>query len=140
MLGEVVSSDVTFLPFTDAQTRLRGYLAIGFASASIVSTLIALIWFCSLRKREFRRTLIVMLLVSNLIKAISYLVYPSVVITRGTINGERALCTATGFFINLGNEAGGALTIPLRVTFICIHHASELCGSFQLSLVRCTTS
>lgn len=105
--GSGAAAVAVHLPFTPEQTLLQGVLTIAFASASILSTLLALEWYRRLEKRPFRQTLIMMLLVSNLIKAICFVTYPSTIIARGTGDGLQAFCTVTGFFINFGNEGGG---------------------------------
>lgn len=107
-------------------------LSLTFASLSIVSTLCALYWFIKMRKgfrHEYIQTcptapvkwltedrLIMLLIQSDFIKSVAFLVFPIVSFTRGVVESDSKFCQASGFILAMGIEAS-----DVAVLLIALH-------------------
>ncbi|CCC07014.1 hypothetical protein SMACR_01037 [Sordaria macrospora] len=90
-------------------------VSLTFASISLVLTLSTLYWFVKMRK-TFRHELIVLLIQSDLIKSV-WFVIPSIAhLLRGPIRSDSAFCQIAGFGLALGIEAS-----DIAVLLIAIH-------------------
>lgn len=99
-------------------------LAVTFSSISVASAILAFYWFVNMR-RSFRHqygayclvmdaaanhsynSLIMLLIQSDMFKALWFLIYPIVVFTHGEPGRTSVFCQVNGFFIAFGNEASG---------------------------------
>lgn len=63
-----------------------------------------------------------LLLQSDLLKAVWFMIYPAVEMARGRVPSEAAFCQASGFFLALGIEA-----CDMAVLLIAIHTALNIC-------------
>src|SRR5271155_2707617 len=90
--------------FSPAQTRAVLIAGVTCASISLLAALIAFQWFAFM-KRSFRHHLILLLILSDMWKALWYFIFPIVVFTRGKVDSTSNFCQASGFFIALGTEA-----------------------------------
>lgn len=90
--------------FSPAQTRAVLIAGVTCASISLLAALIAFQWFAFM-KRSFRHHLILLLILSDMWKALWYFIFPIVVFTRGKVESTSNFCQASGFFIALGTEA-----------------------------------
>jgi G protein-coupled receptor GPR1 len=90
--------------FSPAQTRAILIAGVTCASISLLAALIAFQWFAFM-KRSFRHHLILLLILSDMWKALWYFIFPIVVFTRGNVDSTSNFCQASGFFIALGTEA-----------------------------------
>ena len=91
--------------FTDHQKRTQQILAVTFALVSILSAIITIYWFYRL-KRIFRHELVMLLIGSNMFKALWYFI-PAMVnlVQNHPIPGR--LCRASGFMLAVGIESAG---------------------------------
>lgn len=80
------------------QTLVVQIVAVCMASISITATLFALYWFCMMR-RNYRRDLVLMLILGDLYKSLWYVIYGSVAVSRGSIEDGGAFCEVNGFML-----------------------------------------
>ncbi|KAK1836818.1 G protein-coupled glucose receptor regulating Gpa2-domain-containing protein [Podospora conica] len=99
-------------PFTISTLAI---LSLTFASLSIVSTLCTLYWFVKMRK-GFRHELIMLLIQSDFIKSVAFLVFPIVSFLRGFVESDSKFCQASGFILAMGIEAS-----DIAVLLIALH-------------------
>jgi G protein-coupled receptor GPR1 len=94
-------------------------LAVGVtcASLSLIAALVAFQWFAFM-KRSFRHHLVLLLIVSDMWKALWYFLFPVVVFTRGQVDSTSHFCQASGFFLALGTEAS-----DYAILMIALHAA-----------------
>jgi G protein-coupled receptor GPR1 len=103
--------------FSPAQTRAVLIAGVTCASISLLAALIAFQWFAFM-KRSFRHHLILLLILSDMWKALWYFIFPVVVFTRGKVDSTSNFCQASGFFIALGTEAS-----DYAILMIALHAA-----------------
>ena len=82
------------------------YAAIATSAVSVLTCLISLYWF-TLMRRNFRRTLILLLIISDLFKSAWYLIFPAVSVAVGGIPSYSPFCNVGGFFLQAGVESCG---------------------------------
>ena len=104
-------------PFTLQQNQVLYILAVTSAALSLAGAFLTLRWFL-LMKRSFRHHLILLLILSDTFKALWYLIYPVVGLTRGEDGSSKAFCLATGFLLSTGIEAS-----DFAILIIAIHSA-----------------
>ncbi|KAE8447689.1 hypothetical protein EG329_010495 [Mollisiaceae sp. DMI_Dod_QoI] len=100
-----------------AQGNTLQILACTFSAISVASAILAFLWFIKMR-RTFRHDLIMLLIQSDMFKALWFMIYPIVVFTRGPIPNSSRFCQVSGFFVSLGIEAS-----DFAVLMIAIHTA-----------------
>jgi len=81
-------------------------LAVTTSSFSIASVLLALYWFFMMR-RNFRRDLILLLIVGDFWKSMVYWVFAINTFAQGPVHTKGNFCQATGFFLSQGLESCG---------------------------------
>ncbi|KAM3424465.1 hypothetical protein BST61_g6469 [Cercospora zeina] len=79
-------------------------IASTFASVSVLAATCAIYWFCMMR-RNFRRDLVLLLIVGDFWKSMWFLVFSATTLAKGNIATESSFCQATGYFLQLGLEA-----------------------------------
>ncbi|EME78248.1 uncharacterized protein MYCFIDRAFT_178412 [Pseudocercospora fijiensis CIRAD86] len=79
-------------------------IASTFSSISIIAALCALYWFCMMR-RNFRRDLVLLLLIGDFWKSAWFLIFSSTTLARGHIYTQSSFCQASGYFLQVGLEA-----------------------------------
>lgn len=92
-------------------------LAVTFATISVASSILAFYWFIKMR-RSFRHDLIMLLIQSDMFKALWFMIYPIVVFTKGPVPNESTFCKVNGLFLAIGIEAS-----DVAVLMIAIHSA-----------------
>ncbi|ESZ92857.1 hypothetical protein SBOR_6765 [Sclerotinia borealis F-4128] len=92
-------------------------LALAFASVSVASSILAFYWFMRMR-RSFRHDLIMILIQSDMFKALWFMVFPIVVFLHGPIADDSKFCQISGFFLSLGIEAS-----DISVLMVAVHTA-----------------
>ncbi|PSK46279.1 G protein-coupled receptor GPR1 [Elsinoe australis] len=80
------------------------YASVIVASVSVATCLVSLYWFMLMR-RNFRRTLVMLLLFSDLFKSSWFLVFPAVSLEVGGIKSGTRFCDIGGFFLQAGIES-----------------------------------
>jgi G protein-coupled receptor GPR1 len=103
------------------EVELLGALTIAAATISIISGSLSLFWFLRMR-RAFRHqfvthvfkieaklmySLIMLLILSNLWRALWYFLFPIVGFARGTISSQSSFCQVSGFMLSYGIEGAG---------------------------------
>ncbi|KAK3318171.1 G protein-coupled glucose receptor regulating Gpa2-domain-containing protein [Apodospora peruviana] len=89
-------------------------LSLAFASISVVSTLFTLYWFLKMR-RSFRHELIMLLIQSDLIKSMAFLIFPIVNLYRGPVQSSSAFCQVSGFALAIGIESSDVAVLLIAV-------------------------
>ena len=109
--------------FSAHQKHIQQILAVTFASVSILSGLLTFYWFLKL-KRIYRHELIMLLVASNMFKAIWYLVLPTVILVQ-THPFSSEFCLASGFLLATGIEASGFPPFPARQSNVGLIQLSD---------------
>ncbi|TVY35905.1 G protein-coupled receptor [Lachnellula occidentalis] len=91
-------------PYTASQQTTLQILALTFSTVSVASAMLAFYWFVKMR-RSFRHDLIMLLIQSDMFKALWFMIYPIVTFSRGPVPGSSRFCQVNGFFLSLGMEA-----------------------------------
>ncbi|KAI9894985.1 MAG: hypothetical protein M1814_000207 [Vezdaea aestivalis] len=99
------------------QTYILRILATTASAFSVASAIIAFYWFVKMR-RSFRHHLIMLLIQSDMLKALWYMIHPAVVLARGDIQTTSKFCQTSGFFIASSTEAS-----DFAILMIAIHTA-----------------
>ena len=101
--------------FTPNQKHMQQIIAVTFASISILSALVTIYWFLRLKK-IYRHHLIMLLIVSDMFKAMWYFI-PALVILVKKPPISTKLCESAGFFLSVGNGASGLYPLAFRKLF-----------------------
>ncbi|KAI9777415.1 MAG: hypothetical protein M1835_005243 [Candelina submexicana] len=120
------------------QQEILQMVAISSAGTSFLSAMVTIYWFVKMR-RSFRHNLILFMILSDLIKAICYIVFPIVQFAVGIVPASSAFCQATGFFIALGLEGTDFAVLVIAIhTALCIfksRRTSKESGLYQYRYV-----
>ncbi|OIW28616.1 hypothetical protein CONLIGDRAFT_681564 [Coniochaeta ligniaria NRRL 30616] len=92
-------------------------ISVGLGLLSTLATSFAFYWFVRMR-RSFRHDLIMLLIQSDLIKALWFVIFPIVTYTRGPIASDSTFCQVSGFFFAVGIESS-----DVAVLLIALHSA-----------------
>ncbi|KAI0970636.1 G protein-coupled glucose receptor regulating Gpa2-domain-containing protein [Xylaria arbuscula] len=107
---------------TDSHTLAVMYVSISFAAISVVAALVSFYWFVRMRK-GFRQDMIMLLIQSDMAKALWLLISPLVYfITDKPLGDSRAFCQVSGFFLAMAIEASdiAALLIAIHTTLFVV--------------------
>ncbi|PQE03805.1 hypothetical protein CJF30_00006503 [Rutstroemia sp. NJR-2017a BBW] len=91
---------------SDAHSYLTQCLALAFASSSVASSILA--FYC----------LIMLLIQSDMFKALWFMVFPIVVFLHGPVDDNSDFCKISGFFLAIGMEAS-----DIAIFMIALHSA-----------------
>ncbi|RDW69365.1 hypothetical protein BP6252_08385 [Coleophoma cylindrospora] len=118
-LGNVTNITPSIAGTSQTVTAHQGYvlqcLALSFSVASVASAVLAFYWFVKMR-RSFRHDLIMLLIQSDMFKALWFMVYPIVTFIHGPVQNNSTFCQVHGFFISLGVEASALYIFKSRTT------------------------
>ncbi|KAI0128188.1 G protein-coupled glucose receptor regulating Gpa2-domain-containing protein [Hypoxylon sp. NC0597] len=92
-------------------------ISLSLASISVLSALYAFYWFVRMR-RSFRHDLIMLLIQSDMIKALWLVICPLAFFAKVPIDSESTFCQVSGFFLTVSIEAS-----DIAVLLIAIHTA-----------------
>lgn len=110
--------------YTRQEQHIEQVVAVASASISMVSALISFYWFATM-KRNFRHQLIMLLIGSDMFKALWYWIPPITVLAgRGPIS--HGFCQGAGFLLAMGIEASDSV-----ILLIAIHTALTIFASRQ---------
>ncbi|GAM90175.1 hypothetical protein ANO11243_082150 [Dothideomycetidae sp. 11243] len=109
--------------FTVREKLAIQYVSLSFASLSLVACLVALYWF-SIMGRNFRRTLVLMLLISDMFKSLWYVIFPAVSIIAGGIESGSRFCNAGGYLLQVGIES-----CDMAILFMSLHMSLQIFNS-----------
>ncbi|KAL0930331.1 plasma membrane g protein coupled receptor that interacts with the heterotrimeric g protein a [Colletotrichum truncatum] len=87
------------------------------AALSVAAVSIAFYWFSRMR-RSFRHDLIMLLMSSDMLKSLWFIIFPIADFKNGPIPSESSFCQASGFFLSVGIEAS-----DIAVVLIALHTA-----------------
>ena len=121
------------LDFSPRQLWDLKLTALVVAPISVASALVALFWFTRM-KRSYRHeyvlcspdhwslltllSLIMLLILSDMFKAIWFLIYPIVEMVHGDVSSRSAFCQVSGFFLTMAIEAS-----DVAVVLVALHTA-----------------
>lgn len=88
------------------QRRQIQILCSAMASVSICAAICAIYWFCMMR-RNYRRDLVLMLILGDFYKSMWYLIHGSVNFARSQVQSEEAFCQVSGFMLQMALQACG---------------------------------
>ena len=91
-------------------------VAITYASISLVTAFLTY-WWLAMMKRIFRHHLIMLLIVSDMCKAVWFFIFPLVAIVSGPVSSSSSFCQVSGFLLAQAIEASdfAALIIALHL-------------------------
>ncbi|KAK2627686.1 hypothetical protein QTJ16_002332 [Diplocarpon rosae] len=102
---------------TSEQKNTLQILAMTCSAVSVASSVLTFYWFMKMR-RSFRHDLIMLLIQSDMFKALGFTIYPIVVFVDGPVQDASTFCQVNGFMTALGIEAS-----DFAVLMIAIHSA-----------------
>lgn len=88
------------------QRRQIQIVAASMASVSIAAAMCAIYWFWMMR-RNYRRDLILMLILGDFYKSLWYLIHGSVNFGRSQVKSEEPFCQVSGFMLQTGLQSCG---------------------------------
>lgn len=101
------SSSVVAANILAAQQRRQiQIICAAMASVSICATMCAIYWFCMMR-RNYRRDLVLMLILGDFYKSMWYLIHGSVNFGRSQVQSGESFCQVSGFMLQMGLQACG---------------------------------
>ena len=103
------------------QQHTRQVVATVFSSVSLAAALLAIYWFYMMR-RNFRRDLVLLLIVGGSWKSLWFILFSVVTFANGPISTESKFCQASGYLLQVGFEACGECHITE-------HYSSQASGS-----------
>ncbi|KAI0999800.1 hypothetical protein K3495_g8398 [Podosphaera aphanis] len=115
--------DHIFPRITPREQHILMIVALVSALISVASSTLAFYWFVKMR-RNFRHDLIMLLIQSDMFKALWFMVYPLVVFLNGPIRDDSSFCQISGFFLTVGIEQAdvAALIIAVHSALFIFHH------------------
>ncbi|KAG9238477.1 G protein-coupled receptor [Amylocarpus encephaloides] len=84
------------------------------STISVTSSIVAFYWFVKMR-RSFRHDLIMLLIQSDMFKALWFMIYPIVVFSSGRVSKASAFCQVDGFFVSIGVEASDFAVLQIAL-------------------------
>lgn len=88
------------------QRRQIQIICAAMASVSIFAAMCAIYWFCMM-KRNYRRDLVLMLILGDFYKSLWYLIHGSVNFARSQVTTDESFCQVSGFMLQMGLQACG---------------------------------
>ncbi|KAF3797568.1 G protein-coupled receptor GPR1 [Colletotrichum gloeosporioides] len=102
---------------TDHQWTIIQSTSLAVAALSFASVTLAFYWFSRMR-RSFRHDLIMLLMSSDMLKSLWFIIFPIADFRNGPIPSNSSFCQASGFFLSVGIEAS-----DIAVVLIALHTA-----------------
>lgn len=115
---KLISRD-TDVPHPSALVPPRSVLLVAIicASISIVAAFFTCWWFARM-KRTFRHHLIMLLIISDMCKAVWFFIVPLVSLVRGQVSNSSPFCQATGFLLAQATEASDFAALMLALHLV----------------------
>jgi hypothetical protein len=88
------------------QRRQIQILCSAMASVSICAAICAIYWFCMMR-RNYRRDVVLMLILGDFYKSMWYLIHGSVNFGRSQVQSNEPFCQVSGFMLQMALQACG---------------------------------
>jgi len=92
-------------------------VAMACASISVIAAFLTCFWFAKM-KRTFRHHLIMLLIISDLGKAVWFFVVPLVYLARGPVSSSSSFCEASGFLLAQATEASDFAALMLALHLV----------------------
>ncbi|CAG8961677.1 hypothetical protein HYFRA_00006215 [Hymenoscyphus fraxineus] len=108
------NSTGTAINLKNEERVILQYIALTFSAVSVASSILAFFWFVRMR-RSFRHDLIMLLIQSDMFKALWFMMYPIVVFAQGPIASEHTFCQVNGFFVSIGIEASDFAVLQIAL-------------------------
>ncbi|KAK2012814.1 family A G protein-coupled receptor-like protein [Colletotrichum eremochloae] len=102
---------------TDRQWTVIQSTSLAVAALSFSSVTLAFYWFSRMR-RSFRHDLIMLLISSDMLKSLWFIIFPIVDFKTSAVASGSSFCQASGFFLSVGIEAS-----DIAVVLIALHTA-----------------
>ncbi|KAF6833851.1 plasma membrane g protein coupled receptor that interacts with the heterotrimeric g protein a [Colletotrichum plurivorum] len=102
---------------TEHQWTIIQSTSLAVAALSFASVTLAFYWFSRMR-RSFRHDLIMLLMSSDMLKSLWFIIFPIADFRNGPIASDSSFCQASGFFLSVGIEAS-----DIAVVLIALHTA-----------------
>ncbi|KAF3110799.1 hypothetical protein TWF102_000077 [Orbilia oligospora] len=110
----------TTASLTREQLKIVRIIALCSSAITLIASAIVLHWFVRM-KRNFRRQLIMILIICDTWKSLWSFVFPAVALANSTVATTSNFCQASGFFFAFGIE-----TADFCILFIAIHAAISI--------------
>ncbi|SPN99693.1 uncharacterized protein DNG_02544 [Cephalotrichum gorgonifer] len=112
-------SDSTDIPFSmsEGQVDALKLISLCVSTVSVFMALVTFYWFLRMR-RSFRHDLIMLLIQSDMFKALWFMIFPIVDFLHGPVQSSSTFCQVSGFFLTVGIESS-----DVAVLLIAIHTA-----------------
>ncbi|KAK6515228.1 hypothetical protein TWF506_007571 [Arthrobotrys conoides] len=110
----------TSASLTREQLRIVRIIALCSSAITLIASAIVLHWFVRM-KRNFRRQLIMILIICDTWKSLWSFIFPAVALANSTVATTSNFCQASGFFFAFGIE-----TADFCILFIAIHAAISI--------------
>jgi hypothetical protein len=121
------------------QRRQIQIVCAAMASVSISAAMCAIYWFCMM-KRNYRRDLVLMLILGDFYKSLWYLIHGSVNFARSQVTSDESFCQVSGFMLQMGLQACGRCQSFLQSTCLVLT-GQQTWPSFSLACIwRCRYS
>ncbi|KAL2760270.1 hypothetical protein ACRALDRAFT_2024293 [Sodiomyces alcalophilus JCM 7366] len=104
--------------FTAHEIHIGLSSSLAVSLLTLVALAIVLYFFFRMKRRSFRQKLIMLLMLSDGLQAISFFIFPIVAFTMGPIQSKTVFCQINGFILSLGIEAS-----DIAVLYVAIHTA-----------------
>lgn len=95
-------------------------MATATSAVSITAAICALYWFCMMR-RNFRRDLVLLLVVGDFWKSLWFLIYAAVTFARGPISTHSAFCQGSGYLLQMG-----IMMCDVAIFFMSLHMCLQI--------------
>jgi hypothetical protein len=99
------------------QRRQIQILCASMACVSIFAAMCAIYWFCMM-KRNYRRDLVLMLILGDFYKSLWYLIHGSVNFARSQVTSDESFCQVSGFMLQMGLQACGKSVLFIHLACI----------------------
>ena len=112
-------------------------IATTFSTISILAAICAIFWFCMMR-RNFRRDLVLLLILGDCWKSAWFLVFSITTLIKGHIYTGSSFCQASGYFLQLGLETCDVsiLLMSMHMMFQIFPPKNSILGGDGLYRVR----
>ncbi|KAJ6444946.1 GPR1-like protein [Purpureocillium lavendulum] len=113
--------------YTEGQLQAFRVTSVTIASLSVAATMLTTFWFLRMR-RSFRHDLIILLIQSDMLKSLWFVIFAAAELARGTVDTATPFCQISGFFLTLGIEACdvAVLLVALHKTMYIFRGGSGL--------------
>ncbi|KAK6392927.1 hypothetical protein LTR65_003010 [Meristemomyces frigidus] len=95
-------------------------MATATSAVSITAAICALYWFCMMR-RNFRRDLVLLLVIGDFWKSLWFLIYAAVTFAQGPVSTHSTFCQSSGYFLQMG-----VMMCDVAIFFMSLHMCLQI--------------